>query len=298
MDRTLDALDWSMISVFLAVADTGSLSAAARHLGSSQPTVSRQVREIEEALQAELFTRQPRGMALTSTGEALLGPAREMREAAASFSLIAAGASGAISGTVRITASVMAAQRIMPAIISRIRQAEPDIQIELVATDDSQNLLFREADIAVRMYRPTQLDVITQHVGDVELGLYAAQTYLQRVGQPDGMDALKELDWVGYDTSDVIINGFKNAGVDVDRSFFAVRCDNNGVLFEMVREGCGLGFISRKLAQHDPKLQELDLGVPIPRLPVWLTAPQALRHSPRIKRVWDLLAEELDAWLS
>lgn len=293
MDESVRSLDWSMIAVFLAVAETGSLSAAARRLGSSQPTVSRQVREIEESLGTLVFVRQARGMALTETGRSLLAPAREMREAAGTFGLIAAGASDRLTGTVRITASVFVSHYVMPPIIAEMRQAEPEIDIELVASDTSDNLLFREADIAVRMYRPTQLEMVTRHIGDVELGLFGARDYLDRAGRPSGAEDLRRLDFVGYDRNPTIIEGFRSSGWEVDREFFPVRCDHNTVVWELVRAGCGLGFVQARLARADPLVEEIDLGIPIPRLPVWLTAPEALRQSPRIRRIWDLLADAL-----
>ena len=284
-----------MISVFLAVAETGSLSAAARRLGSSQPTVSRQVREIEETLGETLFARQARGMSLTETGRALLAPAREMGEAAGTFGLIAAGASERLSGSVRVTASVFVAHYVLPSIVSTMREAEPEISIEVVASDASDNLLFREADIAVRMYRPTQLEMVTRHIGDVELGLFGSVAYLDRMGRPVGPDDLGRHHFVGYDRNPAIIDGFRASGWEVDRDFFPVRCDQNTVVWELVRAGCGLGFAQAKIGRMDPQVEEIALGIPIPRLPVWLTAPEALRQSPRIRRIWDLLVDGLSA---
>lgn len=282
-----------MIAVFLAVAETGSLSAAARRLGTSQPTVSRQVREIESVLEAEVFTRRARGMDLTETGRALLQPAHEMREAASEFSLIAAGASERVSGTVRITASDFVSHHVLPPIIAEMRIREPEIAIELVASDASENLLFREADIAVRMYRPSQLEMVTRHIGDAQLGLFAAKAYLDRVGRPNSSDDLIAMDFVGFDQNPQIIEGFRTAGWNVDREFFPVRCDDNTVVWELIRAGAGLGFVHRSTALADPLVEELDFGLPIPTLPIWLTTHETLRNSPRIRRVWDVLVDGL-----
>lgn len=287
-----------MVEIFLAVAETGSLSGAARRLGSSQPTVSRQVRDIESRLGTPLFRRQARGMELSETGAELLEPARAMRDAAARFSVIAAGSGETLSGTVRITASMTASQYILPSIIADIRAAEPEIEIDLIASDAVENLLFREADIAVRMFRPEQLDVVTRHLGDVALGLFGAKSYLDRVGRPETMDHLMMLDFVGYESNSEMIDGFRAAGREVDRHFFRTRCDCHTVNWELMRAGCGLGFGVRSLGLADPTLEEVDLGLPIPSIPVWLTAHAALRQTPRIRRVWDSLTKGLEPVVS
>ncbi len=290
--------DWSLIQAFLAVAETGSLSGAARALGISQPTVGRQIQAIEDELGNTLFQRHRAGMALTDLGSALLTPAQTMRDAAGQIAVTAAGTAEDMQGTVRISASVFTAHYVMPRIISRIRREVPGIEVELVASDATENLLFREADIAVRMYRPEQLDVITQHLGDAELGLFGAKSYLDRVGRPKTEEELFALDFVGYDRDERILRGFRDSGVDVDKSFFKTRCDHQTVYWQLVKAGCGIGFCQRKEGHLDPEVEELDLNFPIPTLPVWLTAHEAMRRTPRIRRVWDILKEELLAELS
>lgn len=293
MNKSLHSLDWSLVQAFLAVAETGSLSAAARHLGASQPTLGRQVRQIEQQLGAELFHRQSRGLVLTDIGAALVPPATEMRDAVQRISLTAAGRQASLAGTVRITASVSTSALHLPAIIAQICRLEPQIAIELVPSDDSRNLLYREADIAVRMYRPTQLDLITQHIGDLRLGVFAAKTYLADRGAPRTIDALMQHDFVGFDTSPAIIEGFKIAGINVDREFFKTRCDDNIAYWELVRAGCGIGFAQVSIGQADPMVDQIDLDLPLPVLPVWLTAHAVMRQTPRIRRVWDILADGL-----
>lgn len=293
MEKALNAFEWSLVQAFLAVAETGSLSAAARQLGTSQPTLGRQIKAIEVQLGAELFHRQPRGFALTGTGAALVGPAQAMRDAVHQITLTAAGQQARLDGTVRITASVATSAMHLPPIIARIRALEPQIAIELVPSDDTRNLLYREADIAVRMYRPTQLELVTQHIGEIELGVFAAQSYLQARGTPQTLDDLPHHDFVGYDTDPDIINGFGEVGIDVDRDFFKVRCDDNIAYWELVRAGCGIGFAQADIGRRDPLVAEIRMGIPLPTLPIWLTAHEAMRQTPRIRRVWDLLAEGL-----
>ncbi|WP_106745140.1 LysR family transcriptional regulator [Yoonia maritima] len=293
MDIRLSDLDWSLVQAFLAVAEGGSLSAAARALGASQPTLGRQIKTLETQLKADLFYRQPRGFTLTQTGADLVAPARTMRDAMQQIALTAAGQQASLAGAVRISASVAVAADHMPAIIARIRAEEPEIEIELVPTDDSQNLLYREADIAVRMYRPTQLDLVTKHLGDLELGTYAAKSYLRNRGMPQTLDEMMTHDFVGYDRSLMIIDGFRAAGINVGTGFFKTRCDHHVTYWELVRAGCGIGFAQAVVGDNDPAVERVVLGFPIPSLPIWLTAHEAMRQTPRIRRVWDLLEEGL-----
>jgi len=292
-----DDIDWSLIQAFLAVAETGSLSSAARVLGASQPTLGRQIKQIEAQLGADLFQRQPRGLALTETGAALVAPARAMRDAVGQISLCAAGQQAALKGTVRITASTATSCYHMPTIIADLRAREPEIEIELVPSDDTRNLLYREADIAVRMYRPTQLDLITQHIGDIPLGMFAAKSYLAGRGLPTP-ETIMDHDFVGYDTNPAILEGLQNAGFPIDRSFFGVRCDDFIAYWELVRAGCGIGFSQANVGHADPTIEEIDIGFPLPTLPIWLTAHEAMRQTPRIRRVWDLLVQGLKPLVS
>lgn len=289
----LAKLDWTLVQAFLAVGETGSLSAAARELGLTQPTVGRQVQALERDLGVSLFRRQARGMALTPQGEALLHHARAMREAAEAMSLHATGRAEDLSGTVRITASVFSSHYFLPPIIAELRQQLPEIQIEMTPSDTTENLLFGEADIAVRMYRPTQLDMVTLHVGDVQLGLFAAQSYIQRRGRPAGLADLTKHDIVGYDRNDSMVREFKAAGIDVTREFFPVRCDNQTVVWELVRAGAGMGFAPVSAGLADPLLEQIETEVPLPRLGVWLTAHEAVRRAPRVDAVWRLMADRL-----
>lgn len=297
MDK-LPSLTWSQVQIFLAVAEAGSLSGGARTLGSSQPTLSRQIKEIETLLGAALFHRQARGLALTATGAELVASARKMRDAMQEFTLTAAGQDQKLAGSVRITASVFISQYVLPSIIADIRAAEPDITIDLIPSDDSENLLFREADIAVRMYRSEQLDIITKQIGVVPIGMFAAKSYLDRRGRPQSATDLQHHDLVGYDRDDRIIQGLQAAGIKADRNWFSVRCDAQANYWELVRAGCGIGFSQINIAIQDAKVEQVLTQSEIPPLPIWLAAPEAMRSTPRIRRIWALLEQGLLPFIS
>lgn len=287
--------DWSLIRSFLAVAEAGSLSAAARSMGISQPTLGRHIQAIETELQIQLFTRTMQGQALTEAGQALLPAARAMQAAAAELALTAKGHSAGIEGTVRITASRVVSHVILPAVLARLRVKEPGLQIDLVPSDTTENLLFGEADIALRMYRPKQSDLVARQIGALQLGLYGARSYLDRRGRPLTPEDLLQHDFIGQDRMDQIIRVMRGLGMDVGRSFFAVRCDDPLTYVELVRAGCGLGGILRAVGDPDPVLERVDVIPDLPSLPVWLTAAPRLRQSPRLRRVWDALAEAFPA---
>jgi DNA-binding transcriptional LysR family regulator len=285
--------DWEQVRAFVGVAEAGSLSAAGRALGLSQPTVGRHIQALEADLGVRLFRRSARGLALTEAGQALLDHGRAMAQAAGQFALAAEGRAETIAGTVRITASIFVTTFILPAIVADLRAAYPEIELELVASDATENLLQREADIAIRMYRPEQPDVITRKVGALGLCIYAATRYLERRGRPRAVEDLMAHDVIGYDRSDLILRGFAQAGHPVDRHFFAVRCDDQVAYWRMVVAGAGIGFSQTNIGDAEPLVERVLPDFPIPDMPVWLAAHEQLRTNPRVRRVFDVLAERL-----
>ncbi|MHB1676974.1 MAG: LysR family transcriptional regulator [Sulfuriferula sp.] len=287
------AVDWNLLRVFLAVVDAGSLTGATRLLSTSQPTLSRQIAELESMLGVVLFERVARGVRLTIAGKTLLPPARQMETAAQLLSLTALGQTQQISGTVRLTASEMFSAFVLPKILAPLRQTQPQIQIELVASNRLENLLERQADIAIRHTRPKQGGLVAKRVGDVCIGAFAHTDYLIRVEGKVELSRAAEYDWIGMDSSDILLRGFRKAGLAVERDFFAFRCDNQIVGWQAALAGVGIGFAPVAIAKRWPEMQRVLLEVPIPKMPVWLTAHRELRSSTRIGLVFDALAEGL-----
>jgi DNA-binding transcriptional LysR family regulator len=286
-------LDWNLIRSFVAVAETGSLSAAARRLAASQPTLGRHVAELEQALGVVLFRRGRTGYELTEQGAVLFERAQHVGEAANAFARLATGATEQIAGTVRVAASEVVSAYVLPPILARLRQAEPAIEIEIVASNQVENLLRRDADIAVRMVAPAQQDLIARKIADLPLTACAATSYLERRGRPHGPEDLVGHDLIGFDRGMDIINGFAALGVAIDRHAFAVRTDNQIVFWEAIRAGNGIGFAQRQLAERDPLVETILPELALPPLPMWLAMHRDVRTSARVRRVADFLFAEL-----
>lgn len=285
--------DWSQIQSFAAVAEHGSLSAAARAQHSSQPTLSRHIAQLEATLGTRLFDRSSGGMTLTDAGADLLTHAQTMTDAAARFGTGRDSTGKDIAGTIRLTASHVVANFILPPILCDLHIAYPGIEIEVVASDTTENLLRREADIALRMYRPTQPDVIARHIADLPLGAYATPDYIAEHGAPDTLNDLMYHSIIGYDRSSLIIDGFAQRGVKVGRDFFAFRSDDQVLCWHMVLAGYGIGFAQRRVGDADPRVIRVSKEMDVGSMPLWLTAHPDLRRIPRVRRVYDWLARAL-----
>ncbi|GBF57953.1 HTH-type transcriptional regulator CysL [Candidatus Phycosocius bacilliformis] len=289
----MQTLDWSLIQSFTAVVEAGSLAGAARLARGSQPTMSRHMAVLEAKLGVQLFDRTGSGLVLTPTGVALYEEARRMGEASKRFALTAVGQAESIAGTIRISASDIMATWVLPPLLTRLNQLEPEITIELVSSDQSSNLLMREADIAVRMFRPTQAELITRKVGSVKIGMYAARNYLDRHGIPQSPEDLNNHVLICGDRNTEIEDGFKAAGVDLRPETFRFRCDSRHVQWQMVLAGFGIGFIQREVGDYAPDIVAVLPHQSLADLPIWLTCHAELRTSRRVRRVYDFLAAEL-----
>ncbi|RVB83305.1 LysR family transcriptional regulator [Mesorhizobium sp. M7A.F.Ca.AU.002.04.1.1] len=286
-------IDWNLIESFVTVAESGSLSAAARKLSASQPTLGRHIGELEQALGVTLFRRGRHGYELTEAGSTLLERGKAVSEQASAFSLLALGSVEAIEGTVRIAASEVVAAYVLPEMTMRLGIEEPGIEVEIVASNQVENLLRRDADIAIRMVKPAQNELMARKVCDIELCACAAKSYLDRRGRPLKPADLVGHDLVGFDRGDEIIRGFTQHGIPVTRSSFRFRTDNQMVLWEAVRAGNGIGLGQEPLADRDPLIEKVLPDLPLPVLPVWLAMHRDVRTSVRIRRVVDFLHEEL-----
>lgn len=291
-------IGWELYRSFLGVLAEGSLSGAARALGITQPTVGRHVAALEQALGLVLFTRSQTGLLPTEAALSLRGHAEAMNSTAAALERAAGslGGDGVIKGTVRVSCADVMGIEVLPPILARLREAHPQLRVELVLTDKVQDLLKREADIAVRMVQPRQEQLVARRIGSIELGLHARADYLERHGRPRRPEDLAAHALIGYDQPSAWVRQAEKSLGGIRREMFHLRTDSNVAQLALIRAGAGLGMCQIPLARRDGLVRVL----PTIRLPLetWVTMHEDLRASPRCRVAFDALVEGLDAYLA
>ena len=295
--RPQNGFDWGLIRSFLAALEAGTLLGAARKLNTSQPTLGRHIAELESQLGMVLFERTGRGLIATASARQLAEAARTMESGALQLARSVSGAQTQVTGTVRLTASQPVACLLLPPVLAAMREALPDIQVELEASNTVSNLLRREADIALRMVRPTQTSLIARKIGQVRVGAYASRDYLARRGVPARPQDLLQHDMIGYDKGEDILRGFQANFFPITREAFALRSDDLIVQWQAVRAGLGVGFLADYMVQGDDQVQRILPALPLPGLAMWLTVHREIRTSQRIRAVYDFLAQSLPSAL-
>ena len=284
--------DWQWYRSFLAVLDHGSLSAAARALNLTQPTLGRHIDALEASLGLKLFTRSFDGFAPTDAALALRPYAAGLKDTAAALLRAASGQGQGVRGTVRITASEVVGVEVLPPVLASLRQSHPELVVELVVSNEVGDLLRREADIAVRMVQPTQGALIARRVGSIELGMHGRADYLARCGTPRSMDELLRHSLIGFDREDARIRRMTADLGPFDRSIFAFRADSDLAQLAAIRAGFGLGVCQVGLARRDGLVRVLPRLFSF-RLDTWVAMHADLRDSPRCAVTFAALVEGL-----
>lgn len=244
--------NWDLYRSFLAVLQEGSLSAAARALGLTQPTLGRHIEALEQSLGFELFTRSRHGLAPTEAAEELRPYAESLAAGAAALRRIASGRAGELRGSVRVTASEVVGVEVLPPILAALRREHPQLVIELVLSNSLQDLLRRDADIAVRMVAPSQEALLARRIGTIELGLHARRDYLERCGTPASLAELGQHALIGYDRETAAIRRLSRGVEGFRRAHFAFRADSDLAQLAAIRAGYGIGICQVPLAARDP----------------------------------------------
>ncbi|CAO3308124.1 LysR family transcriptional regulator [Pseudomonas asiatica] len=289
-------LHWETQRVFLAVLRTGSLSAASRALGVAQATARRRIDELEHSVGVSLFVRSPKGLMPTDTARELAGHAESMALAAEAFTRAASAESSMPRGTVRVTSSRLMSVEVLPLLLRDVRNAQPELKLELSVCNRQENLAMQEADVAVRIHRPTESTVVTRHVGDLRLGLYATEELVALNGTPRHESELDKYPLIGPDRnlSEIAFLGQQGYLCTADRT--AIRTDDHLAQFSALRAGLGIGMCSSQLAKRHGLVRVLPKRVDF-KVGVWIAMHHDLRRVKRIALVFDTLGRSLSRFL-
>lgn len=286
-------IGWELYRSFLAVLREGSLSGAARTMGIAQPTVGRHVEALEKSLGLPLFIRSQTGLSPTEAALELLPYAESMDSTVAALKRTAESHGDGIKGTVRVTASEVIGVEVLPPIISSLLDEHPELKIELVLTNRVQDLLRREADIAIRMTQPKQESLIARRVGHIELGLHAHKEYLRRRGYPATAEELEKHALIGFDEETPFLRAGRKTLSVWRRDAFTSRTDSDLAQLALIRSGAGIGVCQTVLAKRDPWLVHVLPEAFSLKLETWLAMHEDLRNSARCRVTFDALLDGL-----
>ncbi|MEO0943703.1 MAG: LysR family transcriptional regulator [Pseudomonadota bacterium] len=282
--------DWNQVRAFLATVDEGSLSAAARALGQTQPTLGRQVTALEEELNLVLFERSGRHLIPTPAALEMAAHVREMAEAATRLSLAASSQTTTLEGPIKISATEMYSAMVMPHFVKRLRAEHPGIVVDLVATNAISDLRHREADIAVRNTDPKDPDMIARRLADEEGALFATTEFIEEYGPFETLGDLEGVPFIGFGSDDRFVTGLREMGVPARNDMFVARSENHLVHWELTQMGLGIGVNGIVLAELRSDVQPILPDKVRFRFPVWLVAPRELKTNARVRVVFDALA--------
>jgi len=182
---------------------------------------------------------------------------------------------------------------VLPFCLNALLDNNPDLQLDIVASNEESNLLTREADIALRMFAPQQQDLVARHLLDIPVAFYAHNKYIERHDVPDSVEDFANQRFIGFDISTLFIDGAKKFGIKLKRDQFYIRTDSITVQNQCARAGLGMVVMQDKLAHKLPGMQRLRLGFDLPPLPLYIVAQQELRASRKLRVVYDGLASAL-----
>ncbi len=284
--------DWDHAKTFLAVADEGSLSGAARVLGQTQPTISRQIGAFESSLNATLFERTGRSVALTQSGVELLDHVRAMARGADMVSLSALGQSQLVEGQVRITASELMSALVLPPIVTEIAKKAPSLEMDIIADNGVRDLVRREADIAIRHARPDQPNLFAKRLRDESMRFFASTAYLEAVGHP-AKHSVSSHQILSFVDADRMLGYLLPLGLEITRANFRFTSSSQFVALQMARDGLGIAILPEKAAEKFPDLVPVLSEISVFKLPTWLVTHSELKTSRRIRLVFDHFSDRL-----
>ena len=285
--------DWNRARAFLATAEHGSFSAAARALNITQPTVSRQVDALEAELSVALFERVGKSLIITPNGQDLLESARAMGAAAERLAVLASGHSEEVQGPIRISTGEVFASMGLPPIIAKLHRAHPTLNIKIVPSNIATDVLKRETDIGIRPYKPTHPDLICKKIRVSPMRLYATPDYLAEHSEIAAITDIKPQNFIGFDTTEVSVEAFQRVGLELTSDEFCIASDSHLVQWAMVKQGLGIGIMTERIGDEEPLVVRFLPDMEPMYFPTWLVSHRELRMSKRVRTVFDFLCQEL-----
>ena len=289
----MNNLPWELIQSFSAVAKAGSLSKAAIELGTSQPTLSRHIIALEEKTGLTLFDRSTQGLKITSAGVKLIESSESMQQASELFSRIATGATLSLEGSIRISANEVIGLYYLPEIIGLFNQKYPEVKVEIDISNKPTSLNKRDADIALRMFRPTQPNLVAKRLADIALRFVASKSYLAMYSEPKSLEDVSNHILIGYDRDRQFIKAIEQLKWPISEKSFAIKTDFLPMQIELARKGAGISVTHQRLLNQFPELQVILQQVELPSLEFWLVCHADVQHNRRIRVMMDFLSDYL-----
>ena len=289
--------DWNLLRSFMAVHELGTLTAAAEALRLTQPTLGRHIRELEALVGETLFDRRPGQMRPTQRADFLMSRLQPLRDGIGSFEQALSGTGETVAGTVRITTSQMFGALELPHLLAPLLREESLLEIEVQATDEVENLVRRDADIAVRFFRPEQDDVIALLVGQTELGLYATESFIGTL-PPGFTPSNLRSRFIGDIELQRTLEIAASTGHPLQRQDFVFRSNSSVAQLMAIEAGVGVGALLAMFARRRPALRRVLPDLLSQPMSIWLCAHDDLRRSSRIRRVFDHLSMALQQSLA
>ena len=294
----VNILSWELIQAFSTVAKSGSLSKAAKALNTSQPTLSRQIALLEKRLEITLFERSTQGLKITDLGAKLIESSDMMLQASEQFMRTASGSTLSLAGNVRISANEVIGLYYLPEAITEFNQRYPEIQVEIDISNQSTSLHKRDADIALRMFRPTQPELIAKRLPNIELNFVASNDYLRKYGHPKNLQEIAQHTLIGYDKDSQFIKSIKKLGFPISEKDFYLKTDFLPLQIELARKGAGITITHKHLINQWSELNEIMSDVTLPHLELWLVCHADVQHNRRIRVLMSYLTIYFEELLS
>ena len=291
-------MDWDKLRTFHIVAEAGSFTHAGEALGLSQSAISRQISGLEDSLDVKLFHRHARGLVLTEAGELLANTAKDIFGKLAMTQAKLQDARANPSGNLRITApNFLGSTWLMPQ-LAALHQKYPELQLSLLLDDRILNLSMREADAAIRLYKPDQDDLIYSKIGTIHFKIYASKKYFDLHGKPQNIKDLKNHTILAYpdnmptpfDQANWLL---QKADIDTENNPRILRVNSLHGIYEAMRNDAGLAVLPNYLVANEKTIDSCLPSVTRPNVSVYFVHAEERKHSKRINILKEFLSQSM-----